>query len=230
MRRSSSTWPRSFSDTTAAVLALAIALLALIVSLPVTAASRDGAAVSPSTSAAAAVAKPAPAVPDRFTAKTGAMTPAGVGLRVDVTRWSDDAGRAAVVAALGSDNPLVALSKLPTLGYVWTDGMPLGMSIKYARRVPMGDGERITLVTDRPLGAYSYKPWAVNPPLVAKELPYGVLELYLDRDGKGSGTLSLAADVKIDAAAALVTLADDAPRLLDDAKLEPKPYYAREGH
>ena len=167
----------------------------------------------------------APPQPDRYTAKTTAMTPNDLGLRIDVLRWSDDAGRAAVVAALAADDVPVELSKLPTLGYVWAEGMPIGMTVKYAYRTDTPKGQRVTLVTDRRLGWYAFKPWEPQPPLAAKDLPYGVVELYLDNNGTGTGSLALAADVKIDAAQALVTLADGAPQLLTNAKLEPKPYY-----
>src|SRR5689334_7937859 len=124
MRRFSSTL--AFGDTATVAVVLAIALLALTVALPVTAAGppADGAAGAPAAIPAKAAVTPAPAVPDRFTAKTVAMAPAGTGLRIDVMRWSDDAARAAVVAAIGADEPVVALAKLPTLGYVWTEGMP----------------------------------------------------------------------------------------------------------
>ena len=43
----------------------------------------------------------------------------------------------------------------------------------------------------------------------------------------GRRPFSLAADVKVDAASALVSLADGAPRLLASARLEPKPYWER---
>ncbi|HET8697829.1 MAG TPA: hypothetical protein VFO94_10110 [Gammaproteobacteria bacterium] len=173
--------------------------------------------------------QPTNAVPDRFTAKTTGMTPEGVTLKIDVLRWSDDDRRAAVVAALTKSDPIIELSKLPTLGYVWAEGMPIGMSVKYAYRTPTPNGERITLVTDHRLGWTSFKPWTVKPPLEDKDFAYGVVELYLDRDGRGTGTFSLAADVKIDEAGALVSLADGAPQLLTDARAVPKPYYVTQG-
>jgi hypothetical protein len=209
----------SSSTLNACSAALGLALLVLPGALPL-AASKESAAQS---------AAAAPKVPDRFTAKTTGMTPNGLTLKIDVLRWSDDAGRAAVVAALAKSDPVVELSKLPTLGYVWAEGMPIGTSVKYAYRTDTPKGERVTLVTDHRLGWTSFKPWTVQPPLQAKDFSYGVVELYLDRDGKGTGTFSLAADVTIDEGGARVSLAESAPQLLADAKAEPKPYYVTEG-
>jgi hypothetical protein len=166
--------------------------------------------------------------PDRFTATTTAMTPSGVSLRIDVREWSDEAARAAVAAALdGESGVRDALTGLPTIGYVWQGGTGVGYSVKYAHRVAASPGERVTFVTDRPLGAFDSKPWAAGSASALPQLEYSVIELSLDESGRGAGTLSLAAAVKLDPAQALVTLdADAAPRVLADAKREPKPYWA----
>ncbi len=164
---------------------------------------------------------------DRFTATTSAMTPKDVSLRVNLLRWSDAAGRADVIAALGESDPTAALLKLPTLGHVWLSSSPVGFAVKYAHRFATPDGERITFVTERRLDYYDFKKWAPAPPVAAKDTGYGVVELYLDAHGQGTGTFSLVADVKADAANAQVSLADGAPRLLTNAKAEPKPYWER---
>ncbi|MET0790258.1 MAG: hypothetical protein ABW061_01940 [Polyangiaceae bacterium] len=156
------------------------------------------------------------------------MTPKAVGLRVNLLRWSDDAGRTGVVEALNATDPTAALIKLPTLGHVWLDGSPVGFSVKYAHRSPLPDGgERITFVTDKRLDYYEFKKWSPMPPLAAKDTGYGVVELYLDANGQGTGTLSLVADVEVDGAAADVSLADAAPKVLINAKAEPPPYWER---
>jgi hypothetical protein len=158
---------------------------------------------------------------DRFTATTVAMTPRGETLRVDVRQWSDDAGRAAAVEALGggSDTPK-ALAALPTLGYVWRSNSSVGYAIKYAHRASTPTGERLTFVTDKRLGAYDLERWAADASAPPEDLPYSVLELYLNGGGSGDGTLSLAAGVKVDAAAGGVSL-DAGPgsgHVLTDAK------------
>jgi hypothetical protein len=167
---------------------------------------------------------------DRFTAITTAMTPKEVTLRFDLLRWSDAAGRADVIAALGESDPTAALLKLPTLGHIWLSSSPVGFSVKYAHRSTTADGgERIAFVTEKRLDHYSFKKWAPAPPFAAKETGYGVVELYLDPHGEGTGTFSLVADVKVDEESAQVSLADGAPRLLTNAKAEPKPYWERAG-
>lgn len=163
---------------------------------------------------------------DRFMATTTAMTPRGETLRIDLRKWSDDDGRAAVVEALGQGaEASKALAALPTLGYVWRGRSSVGYAIKYAQRTTTPQGERITFVTDKRLGAYDIERWAADAHAPPAELPYSVVELYLSGSGAGDGTLSLAAEVKVDAAAGLVSLAADAgaARVLADAKRETKP-------
>ena len=170
-------------------------------------------------------------VPDTYTATTTAMSPAGTTLKIEVMKWSDDAARADAVTALTSaDDVDSALKALPTVGYVWLDGSGVGYSIKYAHKETTADnGERVTIVTDKPLGSYSFKPWTVEKSAATKQYDYGVIELTLDNAGHGSGTTSLAADVAIDDAAHSVGLERSAttPAVLADAKHEPKPYWAQ---
>lgn len=170
---------------------------------------------------------PAAAQPKRpvetFTATTTGMTPSGLGLRIQIIGWSDDAGRADVVAAL-DDAP--ALGRLPTVGYVWPAGSPVGYTVKYAHRTPAdGGGERITLVTDKLLGSYDFKKWSVaGAPAPTAARPYSVVELYVDGNGQGRGNLSLVADVTVDTAQGTVSLATGAgvESLLADVKRQPQ--------
>ena len=169
--------------------------------------------------------------PDTYTAVTTNMSPAEQLLKIDILSWSDEAGRGAAIAALESEDPQAALAELPTLGYVWLDGSAVGYAVKYAHRESNQDGsERVTIVTDKILGAYSLNPWSVDDQAMAQPLDYSVIALELDAGGTGSGTFSLAAHVDIDDAAARVSLAaQSAPQLLTAVKREPKPYWAREG-
>lgn len=163
---------------------------------------------------------------DRFTATTTSMTPSDIGLRIDVREWSDEESRAAVLAALEREaDARGALASLPTLGYVWQSNAGVGYSVKYAHRVALPDGGlRVTFVTDRPLGAHDFRPWRADSGEPESKPAYSVIELYLDDDGAGSGTLSLATGVRLDAANGIVTLADG-PHVLSGAKEEPKPYW-----
>jgi hypothetical protein len=172
-----------------------------------------------------------PPVPDTYLALTTNMTPAGVELKADVIRWSTDEDRAAVVAALESDeDPAAALRELPTLGVVWRDGSAVGHSIKYAHRGEApGGGERVTLVTDKPIGATSFVPWVANEPATDAPLAYSVIEMSVGDGDQGQGTMSFAAAVTIDGESNLVSLDPaGAPPLLTNVRRAPRPYWAEE--
>jgi hypothetical protein len=159
-------------------------------------------------------------VQETYTATTTGMTPAGVSLRFQVLEWSSDAARADVIASLEDK---AALAKLPTVGYIWPSGSPVGYTVKYAHRSKTDDGrDRITFVTDKVMGSYDFKKWSVAdgqpPPSTAA---YSVVELYVDGDGSGEGNLSLATDVAVDTGSSTVTLASGDTRLLTDVKRQP---------
>ncbi len=166
-------------------------------------------------------------VPDTYTMLTTHMTPADVGLKADIIRWSTDQERAAVVAALtGADDPVAALRELPTVGVVWRDGSAVGHSVKYAHRETRADGtETITLVTDKRIGSTSFAPWTAETP--AQETPLGYSVVEMTTGEPGMGTMSLAAKIVIDAAAGTVGLDHSSGTpVLTDVKLQPKPYWA----
>lgn len=151
-----------------------------------------------------------PAVAATYTATTANMTPAGTNLRVQIIKWQDEAARAEAVATLaaGADAP-TPLGKLPTVGYLWPQGSPVGYSLKYAHSTPTPDGgERVTLVTDRRLGLYDFRGWSVPSPMAQPDLPYSVVELYLSGTGGGTGNLSLASAVRLDEQSGSVSLAE----------------------
>lgn len=158
-------------------------------------------------------------VQDGFTATTAGMTPAGLGLKVQIIRWSDEAARADVLATLDDS---AALARLPTAGYIWPTGSPVGYTVKYAHKTPAaGGGERITLITDRVLGSYDFKKWSPMTSAPASSAKYSVVELYLDGNGRGVGNLSLGAEVVIDTAGGTVTLATGGTNLLANVERQP---------
>jgi hypothetical protein len=170
----------------------------------------------------------APRLPlDTFTATTAHMMPTGLQLRMQIIEWQEPEARAEVVATLAAGaDAATPLGKLPTVGYAWPSGSPVGYSVKYAHREPTGDGgERITLVTDKRLGSYDFKGWSVASPAANNDAPYSVIELYVSDAGTGTGTLSLAGDVVLDEAAGTVMLQSGAgaPSLLENVKREPAP-------
>lgn len=169
-------------------------------------------------------------VPDTYLAVTQHMTPADVELKADVLRWSSEDERKAVIAALqDEEDPAKALSALPTVGVVWRSGSAVGHSIKYAQRDETEDGQRITLVTDKTIGATSFVPWKADNPATDATLDYSVVEMTVGDSNQGQGTMSLSAGVKIDADAATVSLdPGGGDLLLKNVRHAPKPYWAKQ--
>ena len=150
----------------------------------------------------------APTVAATYTATTANMTPAGTQLASSGHPLAIRHARAEVVATLaaGADAP-TPLGKLPTVGYLWPQGSPVGYTLKYAHTTPSPDGgERVTLVTDRLLGSYDFRGWSVPSATAQPALPYSVVELYVSGTGAGTGNLSLAAAVRLDEQAGAVSL------------------------
>lgn len=136
-------------------------------------------------------------------------------------------------AADAPDEPTASelLSELPSVGAVWLDGSGAGYAIKYAHRTATDEGgEVVTLVTDRAVGSYNFRPWEPETSTATTSIDYSVIELRLDSSGNGVGTMSLAADVSLDEETDTVSLVieDGTPNVLTDVALEPKPYWARD--
>lgn len=169
-------------------------------------------------------------VPDTYLAVTANMQPADVELKADVIRWSSPEEREAVITALQGEDPAAGLRDLPTMGVVWRSNSAIGSSIKYAHRTETPAGsERITLVTDRAIGATSFNPWVANNPVTDAALDYSVIELTVEQTDDGQGTMSLSAEVDIDSESNLVSLnAGDGEPLLTNVRLAPQPYWARQ--
>jgi hypothetical protein len=112
-----------------------------------------------------------------------------------------------------------AISRAPTLGYIWTNDVT-GYAIKYAYHASLPDGgERIILATDRRLGAYTaaWKPVAAAP---ATDYEFTLIEIRLDSKGSGGGKTSLTTKVIVDNEAKTVALDDYAatPAILQNVK------------
>jgi hypothetical protein len=155
--------------------------------------------------AAAAVAVPTAqsnmAQPEKFTAFAVDMSntaPRANTTPFDMTinRWSTDAERDRlrnILKEKGQDALLKALQSLPTVGYVNTPGS-LRYDLHYARQRPGGDGGRtIMLATDRPISGWE----AFHQPRTV-DYPFTLIQLQLDRDGKGVGKASIATKITED--------------------------------
>jgi hypothetical protein len=167
---------------------------------------------------------PAPKKVERFTGTTVNLNPgAGENLKIDVFRWSTDAERDALLGVLkekGDSGVGATLEKAPTAGYIWDSGS-LGYSLRYAQKLTLPDGgERIILVTDRPIGSWGREAWKATGQGAAPGYPFTLIELRLSKQGRGEGKMSLAARVAADADARTVTLENyaAAPVLINNVK------------
>jgi hypothetical protein len=170
---------------------------------------------------------PAPMKIESFTGATVNLNPgAGENVKIDVFKWATDAERDALLAVLkekGDREVGTALEKAPTAGYIWDSGA-LGYALRYAQKLTLPDGgERIIVVTDRPLGSWGREAWKAAGQVAAAGYPFTVVELRLNKQGRGEGKMSLAARVTAAADAKAVTLENyaTAPVLINNVKRAP---------
>jgi len=154
------------------------------------------------------------------------------GMTITLDRWSTDAERAPVVAALAAPPPPpappagAAGGRAGRGGRAGGRGAPppspavrLSAAIKAAPTLGYiwGDGvtgysikyawhaaDRVVLITDRRLGAHAPE-WAL-PAGPAPDAEYTLIEMHLDAKGVGEGKTSLGANVALDGAANTLAL------------------------
>jgi hypothetical protein len=146
---------------------------------------------------------------------TGAQT-----VDINVNRWSTPPQRDQLVAALMGKGPkelLKELQKMPEIGTIRTPDS-LGYPLHYAFQVPDPDGGRtIVIATDRPIGF-----WEATRQPRSFDYPFTVIQMHIDRDGTGKGTMSYA--TRITAKNNTIELEDFAtqPVMLNNITAEPK--------
>ena len=119
-------------------------------------------------------------------------------LQVRVTRWSTDADRDALTAALmaeGQHGVIDALKKMPAAGVVRTPGTA-GYTFRYARRIQDANGdERLLMIIDRPIGFAEFRQgWQTV------DYPFTIVQMTIDAEGNGSGQLMGATRLSADSA------------------------------
>jgi hypothetical protein len=132
--------------------------------------------------------------PERFTANAVSTSPQyGTGQRIveiTIDRWSPPSERQGLVSALqtkGSTELLKQLQKNKPVGRIRTPDS-LGYDLRYAQQTPLPDGGRmIVIATDRPIGF-----WEATEHPRSYDYPFTVIQMKLDREGNGTGTLSYA--------------------------------------
>jgi hypothetical protein len=115
-------------------------------------------------------------------------------------------GGAPIAAAVTPDSALAdALQGTTTVGYLWSSEMA-GYALRYAAKIENPDkSQRIILVTERRLGAFTQK-WNPTGAGDANTYEFSVIELRLNAKGEGEGKASIVGKVAPDAAAKIVTL------------------------
>jgi hypothetical protein len=134
--------------------------------------------------------------PEKFTAvaiaNNNLQSGAGTVL-MSVERWSTDAERDKLVTTLRTKGPRALLDELQNMRPVGRIRTPdsLGYDLRYAQQTRGEDGGRnIVIATDRPISFW--EAWA-QPRSI--DYPFTIIQMHLDRDGRGTGTMSLATKV-----------------------------------
>lgn len=148
------------------------------------------------------------AAAEHYTAAAFNMNNSAVGhIDITVTQWSTDAQRDALLATLeakGPDRLLDAVHDMPSVGRFGAPGQ-LSWDLRFARRIPNpdGGGERIVLVTDRPInfGEAANQTRSLN-------YPFTVIELRIDDEGRGEGKMSTATRIVVDKKNNAITLGE----------------------
>jgi hypothetical protein len=111
-------------------------------------------------------------------------------LEIVVNRYTSDAARDTLMAVFKEKGPeelLKALQHEPVVGRISSPGS-LAYDLRYARQIPEAEGgRRVVLVTDRPIGF-----WEARNSGRTLDYPFTLIELRLDKDGKGEGKISVA--------------------------------------
>ena len=162
---------------------------------------------------------------EHFTATAVNVTGAPDPVKIDLLRWSTDAEREQLVSAFtdkGEKEFTAALSKAPTLGYIWTSESA-GYTVRYACRTSAPDGsQRLVFVTEKPLGSWNPQIWKPTAAAKGNNYEFTVVELRLNPKGVGEGKSSLFAKVVADKAAKTIALDNytGSQIVLKDAKWE----------
>jgi hypothetical protein len=133
---------------------------------------------------------------ERFTAIAVVSTARAAGsgiVQIDINRWSTAAERQTLLTTLkdkGAEKLLDALKDSKSVGIIKTPDS-LGYDLRFASQTPLPDGgRRIVIATDRPIGFWE----AANRPRTI-DYPFTVIQIEMDKDGKGKGTLSYATKI-----------------------------------
>ena len=136
--------------------------------------------------------------PEKYTAfavdiSNTAPRAATTAVDIQINRWSTDAERDQLLQVFrshGQEALLAALQKLPVVGAIRTPGS-LNYDIHFARQRAEADGGRMVfLMTDRYISSWE----AMNRPRTI-DYPFTLIQLQLDKSGRGVGKASIATQI-----------------------------------
>jgi hypothetical protein len=119
-------------------------------------------------------------------------SPVATSLDIVVERWSSESERQRLIGSLkqGEDEILETVRELRRVGYIRTPNS-LGWDLHFAQSNPGEDGgRRVVVATDRPMSFWEI----ANQPRTV-DYPFTFIQLQLNGDGEGRGTLSVATKV-----------------------------------
>ncbi len=126
-------------------------------------------------------------------------------LDIVITRWSTATEREALIGTaidIGQPALLRALQNMPFHGHMsiprWVGPDPhnvrLGWDLRYALNTALEDGaQQIDIATDRYIGL-----WEGRDKLDPIDYPFTVIEIRVDRQGRGSGKIATATRITVD--------------------------------
>ena len=143
---------------------------------------------------------------ERYTATTSNVNGSGEPVTIELLKWSTDADRDRLTSVFAWYGEKEVAGAMPTVGYLWTSASA-GYSLRYAYRIPGSDGgQRIILMTDRKLGAWSPEAWKPTAAATPDDNSFSIIELRVNKAGQGEGKASLTTKVTFEAATKSIAL------------------------
>jgi hypothetical protein len=133
-----------------------------------------------------------------------------------IDRWTTDSERDNLVTIFKKKGPEALLNELQGLRRVGTISTPgsLAYDLHFARELPGEDGgRRIVLATDRPMGFFE-----VSRRARTVDYPFTLIDLRLDKDGRGEGKLAIAAKLTLNQDVLVIEDYADQPVMLNEVK------------
>jgi hypothetical protein len=143
-------------------------------------------------------------------------SPGASQVEIVVKRYTTDAARDRLMSVFrekGASGLLKALQSEPSVGSIATRGS-LAYDLRYARELPGEEGgRRLVLATDRPIGFAEAQSSSRT-----LDYPFTLVELRLDRDGRGEGKLSIATKLTLNDNVLVIEDYADQPVMLKDVR------------